>query len=70
MKTQLLLFIFFSFLIILFSCNKKADTGTQNNPPVTYPTEVVPYKLTWSDEFNTDGLPDTTKWGYDVGRNG
>jgi beta-glucanase (GH16 family) len=24
-------------------------------------------KLVWSDEFNYRGLPDSTKWGYDVG---
>jgi beta-glucanase (GH16 family) len=24
-------------------------------------------KLVWSDEFDYDGLPDSTKWGYDVG---
>lgn len=24
-------------------------------------------KLVWSDEFNTDGLPDESKWSYDVG---
>ncbi|MCH3882012.1 MULTISPECIES: family 16 glycosylhydrolase [Tenacibaculum] len=24
--------------------------------------------LIWSDEFNTDGAPDTSKWGYDIGR--
>lgn len=24
----------------------------------------------WSDEFNYTGLPDSTKWGYDVGGNG
>ncbi|TKC00619.1 family 16 glycosylhydrolase [Pedobacter cryophilus] len=23
--------------------------------------------LVWSDEFNTDGAPDATKWGYDLG---
>jgi len=23
--------------------------------------------LIWSEEFNTDGAPDQTKWGYDVG---
>ena len=28
------------------------------------------WKLIWSDEFNKDGLPDSTKWGYDVGGNG
>ncbi len=24
-------------------------------------------KLVWSDEFSNDGLPDSTKWGYDMG---
>lgn len=27
-------------------------------------------ELTWSDEFNYEGLPDDTKWGYDVGGSG
>jgi beta-glucanase (GH16 family) len=27
-------------------------------------------KLVWSDEFNGSGLPDSTKWGYDVGGSG
>jgi beta-glucanase (GH16 family) len=27
-------------------------------------------KLTWSDEFNYSGLPDSTKWNYDVGDHG
>lgn len=27
-------------------------------------------KLVWSDEFNTDGLPDKSKWNYDVGGDG
>ncbi len=25
------------------------------------------YKLVWADEFNTAGLPDSTKWGFDIG---
>jgi beta-glucanase (GH16 family) len=25
------------------------------------------WKLVWSDEFNYTGLPDSAKWGYDVG---
>jgi beta-glucanase (GH16 family) len=28
------------------------------------------WKLIWSDEFSYTGLPDSTKWGYDVGGNG
>ncbi len=27
-------------------------------------------KLVWSDEFNHNGLPDSTKWNYDVGGQG
>ena len=27
------------------------------------------YALTWSDEFNTDGLPDPTLWSYDTALN-
>jgi len=28
------------------------------------------WKLIWSDEFNYSGLPDSTKWNYDVGGHG
>ena len=28
------------------------------------------YTLVWSDEFDYTGLPDPTKWGYDVGGGG
>lgn len=28
------------------------------------------WKLVWQDEFNYQGLPDTTKWSYDVGDHG
>ncbi len=27
------------------------------------------YVLVWSDEFNTDGVPDATRWDFDTGRN-
>lgn len=28
------------------------------------------WRLVWSDEFNYEGLPDATKWNYDVGGHG
>jgi beta-glucanase (GH16 family) len=28
------------------------------------------WKLAWSEEFNYNGLPDSNKWGYDVGGHG
>jgi len=42
--------------------------AVSNLPP---PTVSQPsWKLVWSDEFNSDGLPDASKWGYDVGGHG
>lgn len=38
--------------------------------PVTVTVKQPFTTLVWSDEFNTDGAPDTTKWGYDLGNNG
>ncbi len=29
-----------------------------------------PWKLVWGDEFNYEGLPDSTKWNYDIGGDG
>jgi beta-glucanase (GH16 family) len=33
-------------------------------------TAAPKWKLVWSDEFDYTGLPDTARWGYDVGGNG
>jgi hypothetical protein len=41
--------------IILFSCSSSRQEE---------------YMLLWSDEFNYTGLPDTSKWGYDVDGHG
>ncbi|OOV16293.1 family 16 glycosylhydrolase [Flavobacterium sp. LM4] len=36
--------------------------------PTQVPDTNVDYtNLVWSDEFNTDGAPDTAKWGYNLG---
>ncbi len=40
-------------------------TTPPNQAPDTDYTNLV-----WSDEFNTDGAPDSTKWGYDLGAGG
>jgi beta-glucanase (GH16 family) len=35
---------------------------------ITVPVKVQgPADVFWSDEFNVDGAPDPTKWGYDIG---
>ena len=36
----------------------------------TSKTEAQRGKLVWSDEFEVNGLPDSTKWSYDVGGDG
>ena len=33
----------------------------------TQKTSGKEWKLVWSDEFNGTGLPDSTKWAYDIG---
>ncbi|MDB5232701.1 MAG: glycoside hydrolase family 16 [Chitinophagaceae bacterium] len=68
------------FFAIIFSvcqagCKKSSSGSGTTNPPVTPVTPAPPttpktYQLVWSDEFNTDGAPDPTHWGYDVGGNG
>jgi beta-glucanase (GH16 family) len=50
-------------LFILTSCiiacsnSKKTTNGTE-------------WKLSWSEEFNYNGVPDSTKWSYDTGGDG
>lgn len=64
-------------LILLFcACSKSNSPGNAPVNPITTPIAPLvedtskPYQLVWSDEFNYAGLPDTSKWGYDVGGNG
>ena len=59
-------------LFIITGCSKKSSGGGgtyQPQPPVdkNWAFESTP---SWSDEFNTNGLPDATKWSYDVGGTG
>ena len=63
----------FLIIIFLFSCSSKSSTGGGTpTPPPVYTTYDWSFETntSWTDEFSTDGLPDATKWGYDVGGNG
>ena len=60
-----------AFLGFLCFCSK--DDQSPAIPPV--PSNVNPppakkYQLVWSDEFDSAGLPDASRWDYDVGGNG
>jgi beta-glucanase (GH16 family) len=59
----------------LFSCSSKSSSGGGVTPPPPPPPPTVYEWLfentaSWTEEFNVDGAPDATKWGYDVGGNG
>lgn len=45
-------------LLLIFIFLKNNDAGAQSSGF---------HKLVWSDEFKSIGLPDSSKWGYDVG---
>ena len=38
--------------------------------PAIIAAQPIKGKLVWADEFNYTGLPDSTKWNYDVGGDG
>jgi beta-glucanase (GH16 family) len=47
----------------------KSSTGQTISKSITITVTVV-LSLVWSDEFDTPGLPDANKWGYDLGAGG
>jgi beta-glucanase (GH16 family) len=50
--------------------NVTAKSSTGNTVSKTTQVAVsVALSLVWSDEFNTPGAPDPSKWGYDLGNN-
>jgi len=60
-------FLFLSVLTVLFVGGCK-----DNNPKDPDTDSEIPdgYQLVWSDEFNYTGLPDVSKWSYDIGGSG
>ena len=61
------IFFFFFVLIALFIGGCKDNNPKDPNPDSEIPTG---YQLVWSDEFNYTGLPDASKWSYDIGGSG
>lgn len=63
-----------SLFLLLSSCSKNDTPGGSIPPPVIkkpvdkeWTFEATP---AWADEFDYTGLPNTTKWGYDIGGDG
>jgi beta-glucanase (GH16 family) len=47
----------------------KSASGQTISKSITVPVKVVS-SLVWREEFNVDGSPDPSKWGYDLGAGG
>lgn len=62
-------------IAISFSCNKTNSNTTDPITPTT-PGPVIPQSWTfegtpsWTDEFETNGIPDPLKWDYETGGSG
>jgi beta-glucanase (GH16 family) len=56
------------FTIMLLAFVVIANTGCKIDAVQTLPNRS--YELVWSDDFNTAGMVDATKWGYDLGGGG
>ena len=56
------------FALFVIACGKEAQ---KPNIPAPEPPAPKEYRFaettSWSDEFDYNGLPDSEKWGYDVG---
>lgn len=73
MKTRISCFLL---LLVLAGCKSQnsspaapvsteSSAGTDSSAPSASNTDPI-----WSDEFNYTGLPDSTKWNYEVGGHG
>ena len=50
--------------IILLACNTKEDSKSKSYEKINTPSGS--WALVWNDEFDYEGLPDSTKWSYDI----
>ena len=66
MRVLLGVFLFCALFFFVYCYSASSSGIVLDDQPVTTTSTAVP-KLVWSDEFNTAGLPDMTKWTYDVG---
>ena len=61
MKKTISQLLLFSLMVLMTSCQERTKTETK----VLSASKEM--KLVWSDEFDVEGLPDQTKWTYDIG---
>jgi len=66
--------LFYMLVLFASACSKKPGTGSGGGvftpqPPVDKNWQFENNPV-WADEFSTTGLPDASKWGYDLGGSG
>ena len=61
MKIALQLVLYFFLVHLITSCDQSDEQDTR------VLSKSHELKLVWSDEFDVDGLPDKTKWNYEIG---
>ena len=66
-KNIALVIIFFS--TFAFGCSKDENVN-EPKTEVKDSTSIEGFNLVWNDEFDVNGIPDDTKWSYDLGGNG
>lgn len=54
------------YIITVFAYSSTGNTASTFKKTAVFVSQSGP-QLIWSDEFNTDGAPDASKWGYDLG---
>jgi len=58
------------FVLSLAAPTRGASAAGPGDPAIDEAGGVpAGYRLVWSDEFDTEGLPDSARWVYDVGSN-
>lgn len=72
MKTKISCFLLLFALAGCKSQNQPGSTSTSETSAGADSSSAIAgnSELIWSDEFNYSGLPDSTKWNYDVGGHG
>lgn len=59
----------FVYLVLIVVCFSRCNASTTDHNNGTNTTDSA-WKLSWSEEFNYTGLPDSAKWNYETGGHG
>jgi beta-glucanase (GH16 family) len=59
-------------ILVLSACETPSDIDPRSivNEECSYLENIDDWQPVWCDEFDQDGLPDPSRWGYDVGGHG